>query len=69
MKKEYKEGVDSEQDYNGISVELGRKKEIKDATGKKSLVQNINVLYNGIPIINQDYKMKNMVVQIFPDLN
>ena len=57
------------QDYEGISIELGRKKEIEDATGKKALIQNINVLYKGTPIINQDYKMKNMVVQIFPEIN
>jgi len=69
MKKEYKKSVGFGQAYNGISVELGRKKEIKDATGKKALIQNINVSYKGTPIINQDYKMKNMVVQIFPDIN
>lgn len=68
MKKEY---INSnlENQYNGISVELGRKKEIKDNTGKKSIIQNINVLYKGVPIINQDYGMKNMVLQIFPDIN
>lgn len=68
MKKEYIVS-NLENQYNGISIELGQKEVRKDATGKKSIIQNINILYKGVPIINQDYDMKNMVVQIFPDIN